>query len=76
MVVLNQLFISVPMVVVCWAVMFSSGNPCGPELPTFHRGLLEMAFCAVLEELLFYYSHRQGLGAAWFLIYNTVPCQE
>ncbi|XP_023840548.1 fatty acid hydroxylase domain-containing protein 2 isoform X1 [Salvelinus sp. IW2-2015] len=57
-VVLNQLFISVPMVVVCWAVMFSRGNPCGPELPTFQRGLLEMAFCAVLEELMFYYSHR------------------
>ncbi|KAM4620704.1 fatty acid hydroxylase domain-containing protein 2 [Polymixia lowei] len=57
-VVFNQVFISGPMVVGVYYLMTWKGNPCGPELPTFHWGLVELALCAIIEEFMFYYSHR------------------
>ncbi|KAM4545068.1 fatty acid hydroxylase domain-containing protein 2 [Odontesthes bonariensis] len=57
-VVFNQVFISGPMVVAIYYLMSWRGNPCGPELPTFHWGLMELAVFSLLEEIVFYYSHR------------------
>jgi len=57
-VVFNQVLISGPMVVGIYFIMTWRGNPCGPELPTFHQALIELAICALVEEVLFYYSHR------------------
>lgn len=55
----NHIFISGPMVVIAYQLMSWRGDPCGPELPTFHWALLELAIFSMLEEILFYYSHRQ-----------------
>ncbi|XP_074528607.1 fatty acid hydroxylase domain-containing protein 2 [Halichoeres trimaculatus] len=57
-VVFNQVFVSGPMVVAVYHLMTLRGNPCGPELPTFHWALMELAFFSILEEIMFYYSHR------------------
>ncbi|XP_005988377.1 fatty acid hydroxylase domain-containing protein 2 [Latimeria chalumnae] len=57
-VVFNQMFLSTPMVLLMYPVMQWRGNPCGPELPTFHWVLLELSFFGLMEEVLFYYSHR------------------
>ncbi|KAM8900171.1 fatty acid hydroxylase domain-containing protein 2 isoform 5-T5 [Spinachia spinachia] len=57
-VLFNHLCISGPMVVGAYQLMTLRGDPCGPQLPTFHRALLELAFFSILEELMFYYSHR------------------
>ncbi|KAF6725169.1 Fatty acid hydroxylase domain-containing protein 2 [Oryzias melastigma] len=57
-VIFNQVFISGPMVVGVYYLMTLRGNPCGPELPTFHWALLELALFSIIEEILFYYSHR------------------
>ncbi|KAJ8348008.1 hypothetical protein SKAU_G00265970 [Synaphobranchus kaupii] len=54
----NQLFLSMPMVCLTYLVMKWRGDPCSVELPTFHWVLLEIAVCGLLEEILFYYSHR------------------
>ncbi|MEE6478311.1 hypothetical protein FKM82_011812 [Ascaphus truei] len=57
-VLFNQLFISLPMVLLMYPVMQWRGNPCGTELPTFHWVLLELSVFVLIEEILFYYSHR------------------
>ncbi|XP_034539120.1 fatty acid hydroxylase domain-containing protein 2 [Notolabrus celidotus] len=57
-VMFNQVFISGPMVVAVYHLMKLRGNPCGPELPTFHWALMELAFFSLVEEIMFYYSHR------------------
>ncbi|XP_041049210.1 fatty acid hydroxylase domain-containing protein 2 [Carcharodon carcharias] len=57
-VLFNQVFLSLPMVMVMYPIMKWRGNPCGPELPTFHWVLLELCFLGLLEEVFFYYSHR------------------
>nr|XP_020491207.1 fatty acid hydroxylase domain-containing protein 2 [Labrus bergylta] len=57
-VIFNQVFISMPMVVAVYYLMSLRGNPCGPELPTFHWALMELAMFSILEEIMFYYSHR------------------
>ncbi|XP_030066990.1 fatty acid hydroxylase domain-containing protein 2 isoform X1 [Microcaecilia unicolor] len=57
-VLLNQLFISFPMIIVMHYIMLWRGNPCSPELPTFHWVLLELFIFVLIEEILFYYSHR------------------
>ncbi|KAK2882202.1 fatty acid hydroxylase domain-containing protein 2 isoform X2 [Channa argus] len=54
----NQVFISGPMVVAAYYIMNWRGDPTGPELPTFHWALTELAVFAILEEILFYYTHR------------------
>ncbi|MEQ2206317.1 hypothetical protein XENOCAPTIV_027726 [Xenoophorus captivus] len=59
-VLFNQVFISGPMVVGIYFLMSWRGDACGPELPTFHWALMELAVFSILEEILFYYTHRQG----------------
>ncbi|KAM6970549.1 fatty acid hydroxylase domain-containing protein 2 [Aplochiton taeniatus] len=54
----NQIFVSGPMVVGVYYFMTWRGNPFASELPTFHQGLMELAFAAIVEEIMFYYSHR------------------
>lgn len=54
----NWICISGPMVVAAYHLTTWRANPCGPELPTFHWALTELAVFSILEELLFYYSHR------------------
>ena len=56
----NQFVISGSMVVAAYYVMSWRGNPCGPELPTFHWALMELAAFSLVEEVMFYYSHRFG----------------
>ncbi|XP_070839035.1 fatty acid hydroxylase domain-containing protein 2 [Chaetodon trifascialis] len=57
-VIFNHVCISGPMVVAAYYLMSMRGNPCGPELPTFHWALTELAAFTIVEELMFYYSHR------------------
>lgn len=57
-VLFNHVVISGAMAVVVYYLMSWRGNPCGPELPTFHWALMELAAFAILEEIFFYYSHR------------------
>ncbi|XP_077362064.1 fatty acid hydroxylase domain-containing protein 2 isoform X2 [Festucalex cinctus] len=57
-VLFNQLFISAPAVVVAYHLTRWRRDPCGPELPTFHWALAELTIFSILEEVLFYYSHR------------------
>lgn len=57
-VLFNQVFLSCPMVLLMYPFMQWRGNPCGTELPTFHWVLLELSVFALVEEILFYYSHR------------------
>ncbi|XP_029439989.1 fatty acid hydroxylase domain-containing protein 2 [Rhinatrema bivittatum] len=57
-VLFNQIFISCPMIAVMYPIMQWRGNPCGPELPTFHWVLMELSVFVLIEEILFYYSHR------------------
>nr|XP_020467607.1 fatty acid hydroxylase domain-containing protein 2 [Monopterus albus] len=57
-VLFNQIFISAPMMVATYFVMTWRGDPCGPELPTFHWALMELTFFSIIDEILFYYSHR------------------
>ncbi|XP_028839182.1 fatty acid hydroxylase domain-containing protein 2 [Denticeps clupeoides] len=54
----NQLFYSAPMVFVTYMIMQATGDPISPQLPHFHWVLLELSICGLLEEILFYYSHR------------------
>lgn len=57
-VLFNQYMISLPMVVLLYPVLKLWGNPCRRELPTFHWFLLELTVFTLIEEVLFYYSHR------------------
>lgn len=57
-VVFNQVFVSGPMVMGIYHLTSWRGEPCSPQLPSFQRGLMELAVCVVVEELMFYYSHR------------------
>lgn len=54
----NWTVISGLMVVAAYHLQSWRGKPCGPELPTFHWALLELAFFTIVEEVMFYYSHR------------------
>ncbi|XP_031428200.1 fatty acid hydroxylase domain-containing protein 2 [Clupea harengus] len=54
----NQIFLSVPLVVMTYMVMRARGDPMAPELPLFHWVLLELSLCGLIEEVFFYYSHR------------------
>ncbi|XP_053297366.1 fatty acid hydroxylase domain-containing protein 2 [Pleuronectes platessa] len=57
-VVFNHFLISGPMMVAVYFVMSWRGNACDPELPTFHWALMQFAIFSLVEELMFYYSHR------------------
>lgn len=57
-VLFNQVVISGLMALAVYYVMTWKGNPLGPELPTFHWALTELAVFCITEEILFYYTHR------------------
>ncbi|XP_004737809.1 fatty acid hydroxylase domain-containing protein 2 isoform X2 [Mustela nigripes] len=57
-VLFNQCVISLPMLVFLYPILKLRGDPCRRELPTFHWFLLELAIFTLIEEVLFYYSHR------------------
>lgn len=57
-VLFNQMFISAPTVVAAYHLTRWRGDPCGPQLPTLHWALAELTIFSILEEVLFYYSHR------------------
>ncbi|XP_047412122.1 fatty acid hydroxylase domain-containing protein 2 [Sciurus carolinensis] len=57
-VLFNQFVITLPMAVFLFPFLKWWGDPCGPELPTFHWFLLELTIFTLTEEVLFYYSHR------------------
>nr|XP_048716764.1 fatty acid hydroxylase domain-containing protein 2 isoform X3 [Caretta caretta] len=57
-VLFNQVFISLPMMMLMLPIMKWRGQPCSEELPTFHWFLLELSIFTLVEEILFYYSHR------------------
>nr|XP_016850569.1 PREDICTED: fatty acid hydroxylase domain-containing protein 2 isoform X2 [Anolis carolinensis] len=54
----NMIFISLPMVILLLPIMKWRTEPCHLQLPTFHWFLLEVAIFTLVEEILFYYSHR------------------
>uniref|UniRef100_F7C783 Fatty acid hydroxylase domain containing 2 n=1 Tax=Ornithorhynchus anatinus TaxID=9258 RepID=F7C783_ORNAN len=58
LVLFNQLAISFPMVIALYPCLRWRGNPCRLELPTFHWFLLELTIFTLIEEVMFYYSHR------------------
>nr|KAF6446710.1 fatty acid hydroxylase domain containing 2 [Rousettus aegyptiacus] len=57
-VLFNQFMISLPMMLVLYPIHKLWGDPCRRELPTFHWFLLELAIFTLIEEVMFYYSHR------------------
>ncbi|XP_021552956.1 fatty acid hydroxylase domain-containing protein 2 [Neomonachus schauinslandi] len=57
-VLFNQVVISLPMLVFLYPILKLWGNPCHRELPTFHWFLLELVIFTLIEEVLFYYTHR------------------
>lgn len=59
-VLFNKILISGPMVVAAYRLQGWRGKPCGPELPAFHWALVELVFFIIVEEVMFYYSHRYG----------------
>ncbi|XP_077636920.1 fatty acid hydroxylase domain-containing protein 2 [Crocuta crocuta] len=54
----NQFIVSVPMVLFFYPIIKVWGDPYRRELPTFHWFLLELTVFILIEEVLFYYSHR------------------
>lgn len=57
-VLFNQYFISMPMLLLLYPVLRHRADPCRRQLPTFQWFLLELVVFTLLEEALFYYSHR------------------
>ncbi|NXI91393.1 FXDC2 protein, partial [Psophia crepitans] len=54
----NQFCISLPMLVPMFYVMKWWGNTFSKELPTFYWFLVELSIFTLIEEILFYYTHR------------------
>ncbi|XP_062358187.1 fatty acid hydroxylase domain-containing protein 2 isoform X1 [Cinclus cinclus] len=54
----NQFFISFPMLVPMFYIMKWWDSTFSKELPTFQWFLVELSIFTVVEEILFYYSHR------------------
>uniref|UniRef100_G3T2W7 Fatty acid hydroxylase domain containing 2 n=1 Tax=Loxodonta africana TaxID=9785 RepID=G3T2W7_LOXAF len=57
-VLFNQCVVSLPMVTFLYPFLKWWGDPCRRELPTFHWFLLELVIFTLIEEVMFYYSHR------------------
>ncbi|XP_004696805.1 fatty acid hydroxylase domain-containing protein 2 [Echinops telfairi] len=57
-VLFNQFVISLPIVIALYPFLKWWGDPCRRELPTFHWFLLELVIFTLVEEVMFYYSHR------------------
>ncbi|GBN57625.1 Fatty acid hydroxylase domain-containing protein 2 [Araneus ventricosus] len=58
LVVFNQTVVLFLTKVWCYHMMVWRGFENGKTLPTFQRLMLELGFCVIIEEILFYYSHR------------------
>ncbi|KAM9373599.1 fatty acid hydroxylase domain-containing protein 2 [Phaethornis superciliosus] len=54
----NQFFISFPMLVSMFYTMKWWGNTFSKELPTFQWFLVDLSIFTLVEEVLFYYTHR------------------
>ncbi|NWX08637.1 FXDC2 protein, partial [Caloenas nicobarica] len=54
----NQFFVSLPMFVPMFYIMKWWGNTFSKELPTFRWFLVELSIFTLIEEILFYYTHR------------------
>ena len=54
----NQSVIGIPLALIGTAVMQWRGCVFIGELPTFHWVLFEIAIFSLVEEVMFYYSHR------------------
>ncbi|KAM8993805.1 fatty acid hydroxylase domain-containing protein 2 isoform 2-T2 [Ara ararauna] len=54
----NQVFISFPMLLSMFYILKWWGNTFSKELPTFRWFLLELSIFTIVEEILFYYTHR------------------
>ncbi|XP_048190240.1 fatty acid hydroxylase domain-containing protein 2 [Perognathus longimembris pacificus] len=57
-VLFNQNVISIPMLVALYPFFQWRADPCHRELPTLCRFLQELSVFILMEEVLFYYSHR------------------
>ncbi|XP_044306976.1 fatty acid hydroxylase domain-containing protein 2 [Varanus komodoensis] len=57
-VLFNQLVVSQPILHLTLLIMKLRTDPCSLQLPTFHWFLFELATFTLIEEILFYYSHR------------------
>ncbi len=57
-VVFNQTVVAFPVMLITYKVMKWRGCPFGTELPTFQWVVLEVVVFSLVEELMFYYSHR------------------
>lgn len=57
-VLINQIFVSGPVLLVLFELMKLRGCEFGTELPTFHYVLAQLIVMVFIEEFGFYYSHR------------------
>ncbi|XP_066474408.1 fatty acid hydroxylase domain-containing protein 2 isoform X2 [Tiliqua scincoides] len=57
-VLFNSYIINVAVAMLFWPIVKWRGEPCSLQLPTFHWLLVELSIFTVVEEILFYYSHR------------------
>jgi sterol desaturase/sphingolipid hydroxylase (fatty acid hydroxylase superfamily) len=58
LVIFNQVVVSVPFFYLSFLVMKWRGCSFGPELPAFHWVVFELVVFSLIEEVMFYYSHR------------------
>jgi len=58
MVVVNQTIVGIPFMYMSFIIMKWRGCSFGRELPTFHWVVFELVIFTLVEELVFYYSHR------------------
>jgi len=58
MVMMNQTLIGIPFMYMSFIVMKWRGCSFGRELPTFHWVVVELVVFTLVEEIMFYYSHR------------------
>ena len=54
----NQTVVAIPFFYAIYHVMVFRGCQFGLTIPTFHWALFELTIYVLLEELMFYYSHR------------------
>ncbi|XP_005147228.2 fatty acid hydroxylase domain-containing protein 2 isoform X2 [Melopsittacus undulatus] len=54
----NQVLVSLPMLLPMFYILKWWGNTFSKELPTFRWFLLELSIFTIVEEILFYYTHR------------------
>nr|GBN77912.1 Fatty acid hydroxylase domain-containing protein 2 [Araneus ventricosus] len=57
-VLFNQIFVGIPFFILAYYLLNWRGYDSGKDLPPFWRIVLEVAFCVLMAEIGFYYSHR------------------